>query len=100
MFKGKHTMALRYNSPGTLIGQVRGYELEVHHDGRATVNGQHLEPLPQTFVEKILKIPVNLKKTGSQVGYPSEPVPRAPFRHLVDQYNLGDSNILYIPESL
>lgn len=88
MAKGKRML---YSDPGRLSGKIQGYQVAISHNGkqhfRAIVNGEHYDSLSQKFVEEELGIPVHVKRSGSQVGYPSESVPRAVWRHLADRYN-------------
>ncbi|GEM_PF-6042671 len=90
---------ISYITPGRLSGKVQGHEISVSNDGeghfRAVVNGKPRHPLSSTFVEEELKIPVHRKKSGSQTGYPSEPVPRAVWRRLMQRYNSGDPTVHY-----
>ena len=91
---------MTYSDLGGLKGYApNGQSLTVHHLGpgntRFTVlcDGQFHEWLSADRVEKVFGIPVHMKKTGSQAGYPSETVTRAPWRHLVDRYNEGDPDV-------
>ena len=42
-----------------------------------------------------LGVPVREKKSGSQIGYPSEPVIKALWRNLVDRFNQGEPSVTY-----
>jgi len=50
------------------------------------------------LVEEGLGIPAQKKKTGGQVGNPSEPLGRAVWRYLVDRYNGLDRSVDYFDE--
>jgi len=90
---------ISYVTPGRLSGKVQGHEISVSNDGeghfRAVVNGRLRHPLSSTFVEEELEIEVIRKKSGSQAGYPQEPVPRAVWRRLMQRYNSGDPTVQY-----
>jgi len=92
---------LLYNDSGRMTGMIQNYQISILHDGRrhfkAVVNGKHYDSLSQEFVEKELGIQVHVKHTGSEIGYPSESVPRAVWRYLVDRHNDFDSKVLYEP---
>lgn len=84
-----------YASSGCLTGSVNGHDICVNADGkehfRASVDGKLHHPFSQSFVEEELKIKVQEKHWGGN----SEPIPRAVWRHLVDSYNLFDSEVAY-----
>lgn len=88
-----------YATPGRLSGEVEGHDISVSNDGegcfRALINGKLHHPLSSRLVEEELKVEVHRKKSGSQVGYPQESVPRAVWRHLMQQYNSGDPTVHY-----
>jgi len=90
---------ISYTTPGQLSGEVEGHDISVSNDGeghfRGVLNGKPYDSLSITFVEEKLKVPIQKKKSGSQAGYPSEPVPRAVWRHLADRYNDGDPTVRY-----
>lgn len=96
MAKGKRMF---YSDPGRLSGKIQSYQVAISHDGkrhfRAIVNGERYDSLSQKFVEEELGIPVHVKRSGSEVGYPSESVPRAVWRHLADRYNDYDRTVSY-----
>jgi hypothetical protein len=90
-----------YSEKGRLTGTICTYQISIVHDGkrhfRAVINGEWYNSLSQRFVEKYLGILVHVKRSGSEVGYPSEPVPRSVWRHLVDRYNDFDDTVYFEP---
>lgn len=46
-------------------------------------------------LQSVFGISPRVKRTGSQVGYPSEPVIQAAWRYLKDRYNRGDGDVMY-----
>ena len=95
-------MRLRYNDAGTLKGDVpNGDSVVVRHlksgpSGFEVLwDGEWHRWLRSEWVEEELGIGVHRKKTGSQAGFPSEAVTRAIWRHFVDRWNYGDSEVEY-----
>lgn len=90
---------ISYVTPGRLSGEVEGHDISVSNDGegcfRAVINGKPHHPLSSRLVEEELKVEVQRKKSGSQTGYPQEPVPRAVWRHFMQRYNSGDPTVQY-----
>ena len=88
-----------YATSGKLSGEVQGHNISVSHDGeghfRGVLNGEPYDSLSSRFVEEELKIQVQRKMSGSQAGYPSEPVPRAVWRYFVELYNKCDPTVHY-----
>lgn len=97
MTRGKRMF---YSDRGRLTGEVQSYQVSILHDGnrhfRAVVNGKRYDSLSQKFVEEELGILVHVKRSGSEVGYPSESVPRAIWPHLADRYNDFDDTVSYV----
>ncbi|MBA7678002.1 hypothetical protein ES703_86269 [subsurface metagenome] len=92
---------ISYNTMGRLTGKIRAHQISVINDSeghfKVTIDGE--EPkLSETLVEEDLGIPVQKKKTGGQVGYPSEPLGRAVWRYLADRYNDLDRSVDYSDE--
>jgi len=90
---------LTYDSRGQLTSNIKGHHISVVSDGirhfRVTIDGKKYSELSANFIEKDLSIKVNKKHLGMQTGYPSEPVGRSVWRHLVDRYNLLDKTVEY-----
>lgn len=92
---------ISYKTMGRLTGKIRGYLISVINDSeghfKVMIDGEESK-LSKTRVEEDLGIPVQKKKTGGQVGYPSEPLGRAVWRYLVDRYNDLDRSVDYSDE--
>jgi hypothetical protein len=90
--------AINYNSEGNLTGKTKYYQVSVVNDGKGhfkvEIDSKKTQ-LSMDLVEKQLGIPVQKKKTGSQSGYPSEPLGRAVWRNLMERYNLLDKTVKY-----
>ncbi len=90
---------LTCDSRGQLTSNINGHYVSVVSDGnrhfKVTIDGKEYLRLSADLVEKELGIQVNKKRSGTQTGYPSEPVGRAVWRHLVDRYNLLDKTVEY-----
>jgi len=54
----------------------------------------HYRFAPESL-KSIFGISPRIKRTGFQVGYPSEPVIQAAWRYLKDLYNRGDGDVIY-----
>ena len=98
---------IRYISKGYLHGKIpSGVFATVHH---ATTNGGsgyhvHLEgkwhnDFGQPELKEIFGVSAKIKKSGSQKGYPAEPVIRALWRYLKEKYNRGDDSVTYNPDA-
>ena len=92
---------INYKSAGRLIGKIRDYQVSVINDGdghsMVTIEGKEHLPLRLSIVEQQLGIPVQKKRSGPQLGRPSETVGRAVWRHLADHYNRPDRTVQYEP---
>lgn len=93
---------LTYVAQGFLTGRTpSGKVVTVEHGDpgptgyRLRIDGRWHEAYPQDEMKDGLGIGVHVKRTGSQAGYPSEPVIRAAWRHFADRYNKGDENVRY-----
>jgi len=93
---------LKYNEPGILKGHTpNGQFVTVQHTQsgpsgyRVLWDDKWYQWLYSDLVENELGIKVRRKKSGDQVGYPSEAVIRALWRYFVDLYNRGDPNVDY-----
>ena len=92
-----------YNTtPGFLQGPCpKGPILTVWHrrSGRTGFSlywdGRWNDSFGQHNLDKLFGIPPRAKETGSQRGYPSEPVIQAVWRYLEKRYNEGDPNVKY-----
>jgi hypothetical protein len=92
-----------YNTvPGFLQGPCpKGPVVTVWHkqSGRTGFllywNGSWHSSFGQQDLYKLLGISPRVKKTGSQQGYPSEPVIQAVWRYLGKRYNEGDPDVTY-----
>lgn len=92
-----------YNTiPGFLQGPCpKGPILTVWHQqsGRTGFrlywNGSWRDSFGQQDLDKLFGIRPRAKKTGSQEGYPSEPVIQAVWRYLGKRYNEGDPDVTY-----
>ncbi len=90
-----------YKDTGTLEGHVNGQFLKVRHPKfgasgfQVFWDGQWYLWLRADLIEDELGIEVYAKKNGEQKGYPSEPVTRAVWRHLVNRYNNCDPDVKY-----
>lgn len=96
---------LSYTDPGYLRGHAPSGDLiGVWHpnEGRTGFRlewkGQWYERFSQDEMAGELAIPVRVKKSGSQEGYPAEAVIHAAWRHLVDRYNAGIPDVQYSPQ--
>lgn len=58
-------------------------------------DGQWHDSFRQQALDRLFGISPRRKKTGSQSGYPSEPVIRAAWRYLKERYNEGDPDVTY-----
>lgn len=56
-------------------------------------NGKWFDRFEQDEMENRLGIPVRIKSSGGQQGYPSEPVTLAAWRYLLDLYRSGDKSV-------
>lgn len=104
MHREKQRLRLRiYNTTsGYLQGRCpKGPLLTVWHtqSGRTGFrlywDGRWHNSFGQDKLDDLFGISPNAKQTGGQIGYPSEPVIQAVWRHLKDRYNEGDSDVIY-----
>lgn len=58
-------------------------------------NGQWNDSFGQQELDKLFGISPSAKKTGKQIGYPTEPVIQAVWRYLKERYNEGATDIIY-----
>ena len=92
-----------YNTtPGFLQGSCpKGQTLTVWHkkSGRTGFQlyweGKWHDSFSQQELDGLFGISPRAKKTGSQSGYPSEPVIQAAWRYLKERYNEGDLGVTY-----
>ena len=65
-------------------------------------DGQYRNSFGQQALDWEFGIKPRVKRTGSQRGYPSEPVIQAAWRYLKDQYNNGNPDVTYgkVPPNL
>lgn len=92
-----------YNTTsGYLQGRCpKGPILTVWHtqSGRAGFrlywDGRWHNSFSQDKLDDLFSISPNAKQTGSQIGYPSEPVIQAVWRYLKDRYNEDDPDVIY-----
>lgn len=92
---------INYKTMGRLTSEIRGHQVSVINDSEGhfevTIDGEKSK-LSMILVEEGLGIPAQKKKTGGQVGNPSEPLGRAVWRYLVDRYNGLDRSVDYFDE--
>ena len=99
-----------HEHPGQLTYVSLGYLRGVCPNGRvATVRhlkagrtgyellweGRWQRRFGQANLARVFGISPRSKRSGSQEGYPAEPVIRALWRHLTDRFNRGDEGVTY-----
>ena len=96
----KYRERLTYNAAGYLRGKTPNQtNVVVGHErpGRTHYvlfwKGDRYERFGQKDLERIFGIAPRPKRSGSQEGYPAEPVIRAMWRYFVDRYNNGDPEV-------